>query len=158
MDLKNLPSRYTQTSDEMGGNKDIMAALKQPLQTDNQPSVVKELKSLATRPGFLTWKADDEPVFKIKGKAKITGQGLDLDAALQQKQATGSQKQGPSAPEFPNVKPLVVEADKDDDDDADDKSGLGRIDFSNFRDTLPLAAAFCLGVGLGWWQWGRNRF
>jgi hypothetical protein len=145
----------------MGGNKDIMAALqqgKQPLQTDNQPSVVKELKTLATRPGFLTWKDDDEPVFKIKGKAKITGQGFDLDAALQQKQAAGSQKQGPSTPEFPNVKPLVVEADKEDDDDVADKSGLGRIDFNNLWDTVPLAAAFFFGIGVGWWYWGRNRF
>lgn len=161
MDLKNLPSRYSKVSDEMEGSKQAGGLLKnQPesLLTDNKPNVIKDIKTTADRPGFLTWK-NDEPWFSMKGSAKITGQAFDLDTALQKKLNAGIQKQGKPVQEFPNVKPLVVEtikATKDDEDD--DKSELGQTDASScpcgpwgLNRWLCMGGVFGVGLAAGWW-------
>lgn len=148
MDLKNLPARYTKISNEM--DKDIAV---QANTADSKPTI-QDIKQEASRPGFLTWKADDEPFFRMKGKAKITGQNFDLDAALQGKHQVAD-KQGKSTQEFPNVKPLVVKAEAqdndDDDDDDDDKSkALGQWDLSgNLGKLLALGLVFGLGFYVG---------
>jgi hypothetical protein len=168
MDLKNLPGRYSKVSDEMEGSKQAAELLQtQPksLLTDNRPNVIQDIKTIANRPGFLTWKGDDKPWFNLKGKAKITGKAFDLDTALQQKLEAGIQKQGKPTREFPNVKPLVVEAsevDKDDDKD-DDKSELGQAETSNcpcgpwdMKRWLCMTLVFGSGIAAGWWLARRS--
>jgi len=147
----------------MEGSKQARNILnKQPRSnlTDNKPNVSEDIRTVAGRPGFLTWKKDDDPWFNLKGNAKITGQAFALDTALQQKLNTGSQKQGRPVQEFPNVKPLVVEApSKDDDDDDDDKAkSLGQVDTSccGSKKWLYAAGVFSLGLAAGWWLARRS--
>ena len=153
MDLKNLPSRYSKVSDEMEGSKEALDMLKAQTKeaiADSRPSVVEDIRQIASRPGFITWKSADEPWFKLKGSAKITGKTFDLDTALQQKLEAGIQKQGKPVQEFPNVKPLIVEAPGKDNDD---KSELGQVDASccGSKKWLYLAGVFSLGLAAGWW-------
>lgn len=160
MDLKNLPSRYSKVSDEMAGSKqarDILNTQPKSLLTDNKPNAVEDIKTMADRPGFLTWKQNDEPWFNLKGSAKISGKSFDLDSALQQKLDAGIQKQGKPMQEFPNVKPLVVEKDGDDNDNKTGKTELGQVDTGGRKwlyatgEWLYAAGIFGLGLAAGWW-------
>lgn len=156
MDLKNLPSRYSKVSDEMEGSKqaaDLLGKQPKSILTDNKPNVSEDIKTIAGRPGFLTWKKDDDPWFNLKGNARITGKAFDLDTALQQKLDAGIQKQGKPVQEFPNVKPLVVEAPVETPVKADSTPKLGDADTSccGSKKWLYAAGIFSLGLAAGWW-------
>jgi hypothetical protein len=164
MDLKNLPSRYSQSSaDEMGGSQnaaDLIKAQGPKATTASRPFVVKDIAKAADRPGFITWKSEGHPWFDMEGSAKITGKDVNLDAALQQTLITGTQKQGVTVSQFPNVKPLVVQtppAVKD----AIEKSkeakapaselGQAEMSWTNPKHMLYMAGVFSLGLAAGWW-------
>lgn len=100
MDLTNLPSRYTKVStDEMQGDT---AAASMVQGRGGRPTVIPatDVKDMV-KPGFLTWD-DGHPMFNVRGKVKITGQGVDLPKALEQKHV--EKTQGQPAAEF--VKPV----------------------------------------------------
>jgi hypothetical protein len=165
MDLKNLPGRYSKVSDEMEGSKqaaELLQTQPQSRLTDNKPNVVQDIKTIADRPGFLTWKGDDKPWFNLKGSAKVTGKAFDLDTALQQKLDAGIQKQGKPTQEFPNVKPLVVEAAANDVKDAG-KSELGLAEAAtcpcgpwDMKRWLCMTLVFGSGIAAGWWLARRS--
>ena len=163
MDLKNLASRYSHVSaDEMGGSQnaaDLIKAQGSGATSANRYSVKdKDISKVADRPGFITWKEKGHPWFNMEGSAKITGQGVNLDASLQQKLVTGIQKQGETVSQFPNVKPLIVQtppAVKE----AIEKSkapvselGLAEtMGVTSPKHLLYMAGVFGLGLAAGWW-------
>lgn len=140
MNLKNLPSRYTQASDEMKGS-DIpnTQSVESALDRATTGNVVRDVKH-RLRPGFLTWRGNN-PIFNIKEAKRISGKQHDIEASLQEKLVrtpdSSTPTQGKLKREFPNVEPLVV--------NTQDLSGV-----SESSGWMCKVIFFGCGLALGW--------
>jgi len=159
MDLKNLPSRYSQSTDTLRGSQEAADLIREQgpkATTASRPFVIKDIAKTADRPGFINWKSDGHPWFNMEGSAKITGNEVNLEKALLQTQVAA--KQGTTVPELPNVKPLLVTTTsevKDAIEGSKKSKELGQTDetcaWCRPKHLAYMAAVFGVGAAVGWW-------
>jgi hypothetical protein len=138
----------------MGGSHNAASLVQAQGPAATSRYIVKDIAKAADRPGFITWKSKGDPWFDLDGSAKITGKDANLDVALQKTLVTGTQKQGATVSQFPNVKPLIVQASpatKAAIEKSNELSGLGEMSWSSPEHLCYMAVVLGVGIAAGYW-------